>query len=105
MAFPDHFRMLFHHQPADVGEEEAAVAVVRIRVRVCVFMMHPMISHPIENFVLQREKVEERLFFSYLSNSYLISYWEESFILEFTERIVSLSIYLSTQSTGLIVVV
>jgi hypothetical protein len=46
-AFARHIRMLFHEQPADVSEKEAALGIVRIGVRLRVFVVHPVISTPL----------------------------------------------------------
>lgn len=45
-------RMLVHHEPADVRKEEAPVRVVRIGVRLRVFVVHPVVAHPVVDGVL-----------------------------------------------------
>lgn len=51
-----HIRMLQHHQPANVREEEASICIVRIGVCFRILMMHTMIAYPIVQGVLRRER-------------------------------------------------
>lgn len=57
LSILDDFGMLPGHQPADVGEEEAAIRVVRIRVRVRVFVVLPMVAHPNPEAILSGQSV------------------------------------------------
>lgn len=52
--------MFLAHQPADVSEEEAAIDVVRICVGVAEFVMHSMISDPLDDAVLQGDGLKEQ---------------------------------------------
>jgi len=45
-AILDDVRMLLAHQPAHVGEEEAATGIVWIRVGIRILVMDPMVSDP-----------------------------------------------------------
>lgn len=57
LALAHHLRVLVHHQPADMCEEEAAIRVVRIGVRLGELVVHAMVAHPIVDRILagQRE--------------------------------------------------
>lgn len=57
LALANHLRMLVHHQPADVRKEEAPIRVVRISVRLGELVVHSMVAHPVEQWILagQRE--------------------------------------------------
>lgn len=54
-AATQHIRMLQHHKPTDVGEEETAICIVRISIGFRILVMHTMIAHPIVQGVLGRE--------------------------------------------------
>lgn len=49
----DHLRMFFHHDPTNMGKKESSVSAIRVRDRICIFVMYPMISHPFENVALK----------------------------------------------------
>lgn len=46
--------MFFQHQPANVGKEKSPVAIMRIRIRIRIFMMHFMISNPVVRIILKK---------------------------------------------------
>lgn len=48
----DDFRMLPHHQPADVREKKASMSVVRVRRCVRKFVVHAVVSYPVAYRVL-----------------------------------------------------
>lgn len=48
-----YLRMLQHHQPAHVGEEESPVSIVGIRIRLRVFVMNSMVANPVVQGVLK----------------------------------------------------
>lgn len=39
--------VLLAHQPSDMREEKSALRVVGVSIGVCVFVVHPMIPHPL----------------------------------------------------------
>ena len=47
-----HLGVFLLHQPSDVGEEESASRVVRVRVCLAELVVDPMVSDPIEDRVL-----------------------------------------------------
>ena len=51
-ATSQHLGVFLLHQPSDVGEEESAARVVRVRVCVAKPVVDPMVSDPIEDRVL-----------------------------------------------------
>ena len=51
-ALLHHVRVLLHHQPANVREEEPAVGVVGVRRGLRVLVVHAMVPNPFENGVL-----------------------------------------------------
>lgn len=57
LAIFDHFWMLPTHQPADVREEEAAICIVRIGIRVRVLVMLAMVSNPDPEAILSGQGV------------------------------------------------
>ena len=48
----DHFGALFHHQPADVGKEEASLDVVRVAVGFRELVVSPVVTAPVEEVIL-----------------------------------------------------
>lgn len=52
----NNFRTLLTAQPAHVRVEQAALCVVRIRVRVCVLVVSTVVTSPFEDAVLQVKK-------------------------------------------------
>lgn len=46
------FRMLEHHKPAHVGEEESTVGIVRIGIRLRVLVVDPMVTNPVVKSIL-----------------------------------------------------
>jgi hypothetical protein len=49
---PQDLWVLFLHEPAHVGEEQPAMRVVWVSVCVTELVVHPVISHPVEDRVL-----------------------------------------------------
>lgn len=52
-----HIRMLPQHQPTHVREKETAFRIMRVGICIGVFMMHPMISNPFMNAVLECNQI------------------------------------------------
>lgn len=52
-AFGNDRRVFAAHQPAHVGEKEPAMGVMRIRVRIAVFVVLTMVSHPYVQTILR----------------------------------------------------
>lgn len=51
-ALLDDVAVLAHEEPADVGEEEAAAGVVRVRVRLRVLVVHTVVPAPLVDVIL-----------------------------------------------------
>jgi hypothetical protein len=47
-----HLRVFLHHQPSDVREEQTAARVVRVGVCLGVLVVDPVVSDPLEEWVL-----------------------------------------------------
>lgn len=54
-ALLDDIAVLAHEEPADVGEEEAAAGVVRVRVRLRVLVVHAVVPAPLVDVVLYKK--------------------------------------------------
>lgn len=54
-----HIRMLLDEQPAAVREEKAALRVVRVGVGVCELVVNSMISNPLYDVLLRRQRLQE----------------------------------------------
>lgn len=48
-----------YHQPTDVGEEEAAASIMRVRIRVLILVVHPVVEDPHPDTILMRNQIEE----------------------------------------------
>lgn len=59
-ALLQHFGMLLQHQPADVGEEEAAIGVVRIGIGLRVFVVDSVVADPVVKRVLKMKFMRNR---------------------------------------------
>lgn len=55
----DHFRVLVHHQPADVGEEESTIGIVWISRGFRELVVNAMIANPIIEGVLAGQRVAQ----------------------------------------------
>lgn len=51
--------MLLAQQPAHVREEESSACIVRIGVRICEFVVHTMVSSPLNDWVLEGDWLED----------------------------------------------
>jgi hypothetical protein len=47
-----HLRVFLHHQPSDVREEQSAARVVRVGICLAVLVVDPVVSDPLEEWVL-----------------------------------------------------
>lgn len=54
-----HVGMLLDQQPADVREKEPALRVVRVGIGVCELVVHAVVSHPLDDVLLRRERLQE----------------------------------------------
>lgn len=54
-----HVGMLFDEQPAHMREEESSLWVMRISVCVCKLMMNTMVSDPLQDIFLRRQRLQE----------------------------------------------
>lgn len=53
LALVLHFRMLLAQEPSDVGEEEASLGVVRVRVGLAVLVVDSVVPGPVNHRVLE----------------------------------------------------
>lgn len=51
-AFAHHLWMLVHHEPANVGKEEATIRIMWIGISLWEFMVHTMITNPFVDWIL-----------------------------------------------------
>lgn len=58
----NHIWMFLRHQPTHMREKESSFTVMRIRIRICIFVVHPMISHPFKNVILKEYNCKEKFF-------------------------------------------
>ncbi len=58
-AAPTNFGMFADKEPADMGEEEAAVDVVGVGGRVGPLVVTSVVAHPFDNIVLERHAIGE----------------------------------------------
>lgn len=54
LSFFRHIRVFTNKQPTDMGKEEPSGGVVRVSIRLRVFVMHPVIPRPLVDVVLRR---------------------------------------------------
>jgi hypothetical protein len=58
LAFAPDVRVLLTQEPSDVREEEPSLRVVRVSVCLAELVVHPVVSRPLVNVVLEvREKI------------------------------------------------
>lgn len=53
LAFLYNLGMLFHHKPTNMREEKSSLCVVGIGICFGIFMVHSVISNPIEHGILK----------------------------------------------------
>ena len=72
-----HFGMFLAQQPADVSEEESALGIVRIRIRLTELVVHSMIARPLVYVILQPVDLHIHIPFHVTSKNQEKNYWPE----------------------------